>query len=223
MVENLQKVGVQNLNPMLPGNGRSLRPIRTSLSHPLRIDVLPAGVAGGQIGITFCPGKKGSSNSGYEWDRDLSLDVDQIAAWNAAAVVTLIEDFEFKMLGVPELGPMILARGIEWHHLPIVDVSVPNARFEAQWRNSGARLLQLLRLGQRVVVHCRGGLGRAGTVSARLLVELGVPPAEAIEQVRRSRAGAIETTGQARYVLNLVTSDVERVQASKTGLSPGRS
>lgn len=30
---------------------------RTSLSHPLRIDVAQAGDAGGLIGITFCPGK----------------------------------------------------------------------------------------------------------------------------------------------------------------------
>ena len=30
---------------------------RTSLSHPLRIDVVQAGDAGGLIGITFCPGK----------------------------------------------------------------------------------------------------------------------------------------------------------------------
>jgi hypothetical protein len=50
------------------------RPVRTSASHPLRIDALPAGSAGGQIGITFCPGKKGPSASGYDWDRDLEQD-----------------------------------------------------------------------------------------------------------------------------------------------------
>jgi protein-tyrosine phosphatase len=60
-----------------------------------------------------------------------------------------------------------------------------------------------LRWGSRVLVHCRGGLGRAGTVSARLLVELGVPPVEAIRQVRRVRVGAIETAAQERYVLGL--------------------
>ena len=94
-------------------------------------------------------------------------------------------------------------RGIEWHHLPIVDVKPPGAEFEAAWRTSGPRLLELLRSGLRVLVHCRGGLGRAGTVSARLLVELGVAPVEAIRQVRRARPGAIETPAQERYVLEL--------------------
>ncbi len=169
----------------------------------MRIDALAACGTDGEIGITFCPGKKGPSESGYDWDRDLALDLDVIESWKAAAVVTLIEDTEFDILGVQALGPMILARGVEWHHLPIVDVRPPDGRFEAKWVSSGPRLLQILRSGQRVVVHCRGGLGRAGTVSARLLVELGVSPAEAIHRVRQARSGAIETSAQKSYVLGL--------------------
>ena len=117
--------------------------------------------------------------------------------------MTLIEDFEFSMLGVPELASGIRARGIEWHHLPIVDVRPPDDRFEAMWLDSGPRLVDHLRGGQRVFVHCRGGLGRAGTVSARLLVELGVAPAEAVRRVRQARQGAIETEAQRHYVLSL--------------------
>lgn len=177
------------------------RPVRTSISHPLRIDTMQAGP--GRIGITFCPGKKGPSGSGYDWDRDLAVDLDVVAAWEPVSVVTLIEDLEFEMLGVPDLAASIRARSIEWHHLPIVDVQPPDARFEAKWASSGSRLLQQLRAGQGVLIHCRGGLGRAGTVSARLLVELGVPVADAIRQVRRARPGAIETAAQERYVLGL--------------------
>ena len=179
------------------------RPVRTSISHPLRIDKLATCTNAGEIGITFCPGKKGPSEADYDWDRDLVLDLDAIESWKAAAVVTLIEDTEFDVLGVQALGPMILARGIDWHHLPIVDVCPPDGRFEAKWVSRGPRLLQLLRSGQRIVVHCRGGLGRAGTVSARLLVELGVSPAEAIHRVRLARPGAIETSAQKSYVLGL--------------------
>ncbi len=186
------------------------RPVRTSSSHPLRIDALPAGTAGGQIGITFCPGKKGPSASGYDWDRDLEQDLDVVAAWKPAAVVTLIEDFEFAMLGVPGLGERVRARGIEWHHLPIVDVQPPDGRFEAGWITSGPRLLQFLKEGRRLLVHCRGGLGRAGTVSARMLVELGMEPAAAVRTVRQARPGAIETRQQERHVLGLGTSSNSR-------------
>lgn len=177
--------------------------VRTSLSHPLRIDQTPAGDAGGLIGMTFCPGKHAPSVSGFDWQRDLGLDLDAIAAWQPAAVVTLIEDHEFAMLAVPDLGPQVIARGIEWYHLPIKDARPPDQRFESAWVASGPKLRAHLVAGRRVLVHCRGGLGRAGTVSARLLVELGVTPREAIQQVKKARPGAIETPAQESYALGL--------------------
>jgi hypothetical protein len=88
---------------------------------------------------------------------------------------------------------MAEAASLEWHHLPIPDMGEPGWHFERRWIYSGARLRRLLRRGGRVVVHCRAGLGRAGTIAARLLVELGMPPAEAISQVRKARPGAIQT------------------------------
>ena len=95
---------------------------RSSLSDPLRIDEVAVGVAGGRLGITFCPGKSGASVYGPRWKRDLGMDLDRVKDWGACAVVTLIEEHEFAMLGVPRLGVEVLARGMAWHHLPIVDV-----------------------------------------------------------------------------------------------------
>ena len=40
-----------------------------------------------------------------------------------------------------------------------------------------------------VLVHCRGGLGRAGTIAARLLIELGMEPTKAIASVRSGTTG----------------------------------
>lgn len=57
-----------------------------------------------------------------------------------------------------------------------------------------------------MLVHCRGGLGRAGTIAARLLVELGMQPTEAIAGVRAVRPGAIETSDQEKFVLGIRTA-----------------
>lgn len=179
----------------------SAQQIRTSVSHPLRIDEVSAGDTGGLIGITFCPGKHGDSNSGFCWERDLKADLDVIASWRAKAIVTLLEDREFKLLQVPDLGREVCQRGIEWYHLPIIDVGVPDKKFEIALRSIGPRLVGILREGAKVLVHCRGGLGRAGTVAAFLLVEIGVPAREAIRRVRAARPGAIETIAQENYVL----------------------
>lgn len=203
VMKNRQLPGATACEPAPAGARRDGPRVRTSASDPLRIDEVPAGLSGGLIGITFCPGKCGHSLAGASWQRDLGTDLDVIARWRAAAVVTLIEDHEFDMLGVTQLGSQVQARGIAWHHMPIVDVRPPDARFEAAWRTNGPNLLAILRGGARVLVHCRGGLGRAGTVAARLLVELGVSPSQAIERVRQARPRAIETAEQEDYVLKL--------------------
>ncbi|KAI5912136.1 cyclin-dependent kinase inhibitor 3 family protein [Thauera sp. 2A1] len=178
-------------------------PVRTSRSDPLHIDEVIAGEQGGRIGITFCPGKTGPSLYDFRWERDLAVDLGVIVGWGARAVVTLLEEHELALLGVPELGAQVRSRGLDWHHLPIPDVQPPGAQFEAGWQTSGPVLCNALLAGHRVLVHCRGGLGRAGTVAARLLVELGMPAVEAIGRVRSARPGAIETAEQEQYVLNL--------------------
>ncbi len=173
--------------------------MKTSLTHPLQIAEVPA--AAGAIGITFCPGKQQRSAFSGQWCRDLAIDLDTIRDWGAAAVVTLVEEHELISLKVQHLGSAVQARHMAWHHLPIRDVSVPCLQFEAQWQQRGEALRSLLRHGFRVLVHCKGGLGRAGTIAARLLAELGTDPAEAISMVRSVRPGAIETEAQRRHVL----------------------
>lgn len=179
-------------------NQRNMTP-RTSLTHPLHIATLPVG--SGAIGVTFCPGKRGDSVYGAPWARDVELDLDVIAAWGAVSVVTLVEAHELDLLGVPDLGERIQARGLQWHHLPITDVQAPGPAFEAGWLDVAVELRRLVAAGGRVLIHCRGGLGRAGTVAACLLVELGELPREAVRRVREARPDAIETAAQERYVL----------------------
>jgi ADP-ribosyl-[dinitrogen reductase] hydrolase len=176
---------------------------RTSITHPLQIAALSAGPTLGRVGVTFCPGKYDRhAMSGY-WDRDLSLDLDAIRTWGAAAVVTLVEKKELVTLRVERLGNEVVRRGMLWFHLPIVDASTPDEAFEREWKVAGYELRTLLRSGRDVLVHCRGGLGRAGTIAARLLIEFGMEPATAIRQVRAVRPDAIETHGQEKYVLGL--------------------
>jgi protein-tyrosine phosphatase len=59
----------------------------------------------------------------------------------------------------------VRAHGMEWRHLPIRDVDVPDQRFEAAWALIGPELHDRLAAGDRILIHCRGGLGRTGLVA----------------------------------------------------------
>ena len=172
---------------------------RTSITDPLKIDAMPCG--NGVIGMTLCPGKQASSVFGAAWARDLALDLDAVVDWGATSLVSLVERPELSALGVSNLGDAAEEAGLEWHHLPIKDVDIPDERFEGRWTYSGHVLQRRLQSGERIVLHCRGGLGRTGTIAARLAIELGETPETALCRVRSARKGAVETHEQEAYVL----------------------
>jgi len=111
-----------------------------------------------------------------------------------------MESRELEILGVPDLGAEVERAGMRWLHLPIVDLEAPGDAFLQLWESSGPCLHGILSRGGRVLLHCRGGLGRTGTLAAQLLIEAGARSEDAIREVRRARPGAIETAAQERYL-----------------------
>ena len=187
--------------------------IKTSTTHPLEIDELPC--RSGVIGMTLCPGKRAASYYGGRWERDLEADIRVVADWGATTLVTLMEAPELEALGVADLGSVAQAAGLEWHHLPITDVQVPDERFERPWTYSGHVLRRKLASGERIVLHCRGGLGRTGTIAARLAIELGSAPGKALDAVRRARSGTVETPAQEAYVRACEPSQEDNAYAER--------
>ena len=167
----------------------------TSESNPLRIASVTPGDGQGRIGITLCPGKTDPAAMAGPTARDLDTDLDVIRDWGATAVVSLITKEEIDDLEVGDLEDAVRDRHMEWWHAPIPDGRPPEAGFEEAWTVAEA-IRDRLRLGFDVLVHCKGGLGRAGTIAARLLVELGEHQDQAIRRVRDARPGAIENEAQ---------------------------
>ena len=175
--------------------------IKTSETHPIRVDSVRPKDGYGRIGVTLCPGKKYPWGLAGNWERDLDPDLDRISRWGATAVVSLITREEIRDLEVQNLSGAVADRHMEWWHLPIPDGQPPGPEFEKAWVHAGAAIRDRLRLGFDVLVHCKGGLGRAGTVAARLLVEFGERPDDAIDRVREARSpNALETRDQERHV-----------------------
>jgi hypothetical protein len=68
-----------------------MKTVRTSATHPLLIDAVPAPIGGGQIGMTFCPGKIDDAAMTGSWRRDLNADLDVVAEWQPDLILTLME------------------------------------------------------------------------------------------------------------------------------------
>ena len=157
-----------------------------------RFDCLPVPRIDARIALCPYPGRGGS----------LGEDLRRLHAWGAQGLATLVEDHELVSLGLGSLPETLEALGMRWWHLPIRDMTAPGADFETRWRSVGPELHRLLLKGRAIALHCHGGLGRTGTIAARLLIEMGHPPLDAIAMVRAARSGSIETREQEAYLLD---------------------
>lgn len=175
-------------------------PARTSDTHPIRVDFVPSNRLGlsGRLGLTFAPGKQNLGITG-PWARDLELDLERLQRqYGTTVLISLLDLWEFDRLKIPHLRTAAVSRGIESWWFPIADGGVPDSMEE--FRELIGRATHRLRLGQTVVVHCMGGLGRAGTVAACCGVACGLEPQAAIALVRETRPGAVERLCQERWI-----------------------
>ncbi len=148
--------------------------------------------------MTILPGVKDPGR----WDRELEPDLERLTGrYETDALVTLLEEEEFERYGVPGFLRRVREAGLEVVHFPIADVKTPRKAQSEDYAALIERLVSLLKEGKTVVIHCRGGLGRTGTVAASVLVALGRDPDEAIRLVRSVRSErAVETRKQEEYV-----------------------
>lgn len=177
--------------------------VRTSETHPIEVDFLSDDDTGtrGRLGMTFAPGMRAPSLGG-NWERDLAADLAALEEEHGIGVlVSLMEEHEYSGYGIPELYERDAFGGIEVRRFAIEDMGVPK---EAESRGFEAMVREVidnLQRGRNVAVHCRGGLGRTGTVAACVLVALGRHSAdEAISAVRAARKGTVQTEGQEDFV-----------------------
>ena len=178
-------------------------PPKTSETDPIKVNWVPPvpGIAG-SFGATICPGKQhDAGRDGRGWKRNLYLDLRRIRdVEHGEVLVPLVEGWELNWLKVGHLIPMAETLGLRVLWFPVKDQEVPEA--PNLFSKFVDRVLGQAQQGKKVVVHCRGGIGRTGTLLACCLVANGMDPEAAILKVREARPNAVENPKQIKFVFD---------------------
>ncbi len=147
-----------------------------------------------KILLTPCPGTK---------DADLATSLNNIKEAGAEAILTFMTQQELDKNGLSDIGESIKANGMSWFHLPIVDDEAPKAPFLTAWETAGPAVHRLIEQGKTIAVHCKGGSGRTGLISAQILLERGEAIEPLMKRIQALRPNAFTHACHRDYLHNL--------------------
>jgi protein-tyrosine phosphatase len=126
---------------------------------------------------------------------DLAGEMASLRARGTDILVSALTPREQTELGLTEEGAAAEAAGMEFHSVPIADFGTPDRDEIAP---TLTHLLERLRGGAHLVVHCWAGIGRSSLLAAGLLVLDGVEPDEAWRLISDARGVTVPETDHQR-------------------------
>ena len=163
-----------------------------------------AGPWRGRLGIVPRP-------RGGEW-----LD-DETRAWREAGidiVVSLLEPNEQAELALNRESASTAANGLDFRSFPIPDRGIPRSYAEVAQLADG--IVEALRTGKSVALHCRQGIGRSAMIAAAALIADGQVVETAIDIIRKSRGLEVPETRAQRQWISDFSSWVTKQHAARS-------
>ncbi|KDN52537.1 hypothetical protein K437DRAFT_272402 [Tilletiaria anomala UBC 951] len=133
----------------------------------------------GNLFLSSCPGKKvrltGPVRGRGAICRDLGLDLKRIQDIGVGAIVCCLDDEELAFLGAPwhEYEQSADALGIDVVRFPVAEGFAPTSHVAVDRAITSVVMDYSLR-GVSVLVHCRGGVGRAGLIACTWMLKMGL-------------------------------------------------
>jgi len=161
------------------------------------------------FGICQCPGKVlARGRDGKQHIRSIQLDMKYFREqYKVDMIVCLLDKYELRTIGVDadEYKSACEKNGIEIKFYVIVEMGCPNEKPNDFERTLLDQIDAALSKGKRVICHCRGGIGRAGTIACCMLIKFGLAKSckEAVNMVREIRdPRCVESKKQMDFILS---------------------
>jgi len=144
--------------------------------------------------MSIAPGRKKG-----KFFRDLATDLQTIrSTHHIDVIVTLLRNSDMEDLRINDMLAQVNSSGMESLHFPIRDKWIPSSM--KQFMLFVDEVVERIRAGKRILVHCNGGKGRTATLVVCCLIALGYEVHTAIEITRKARHGTIRNPLQIFYV-----------------------
>lgn len=156
----------------------------------------------------MCPGRNKKRHR-----RNLTTDIQTLKTkYNAQVIVTLVRPQELESMKLTNYFDEI-KKQFTSYHFPIRDKWLPDTLGLCKCVEF---ILQELKQGKKIVVHCNGGKGRAATVCASVLIAMGACNArEAISIIKQCRSGSLKNPLQQIYLMQFAGKWNEYLRTKK--------
>ena len=122
--------------------------------------------------------------------RNIQTDLSNFKSQEISIIICLLNDYELRSIGVnvDQYKHTCARLEITFIQYPIIEMAAPDSIGSLE-ANVMVPVIQALTEGRVVLIHCRGGIGRAGTIACCLLLKLHISssPNQAISLVRSRR------------------------------------
>ncbi len=149
------------------------------------------------IGIAACPA------GGRALEEELKV----FKKSESLVMISLLTEKEERRLGLTQEKLIAEELGIRFIKFPIPDMSIPGFKIYVEFID---HLYELTMEKDKMLIHCRAGIGRSSLIALGLMTKDGTPLSQSIQHVSRTRGFHVPQSISQRRLLHKYASNKGR-------------